>query len=781
MKKKCCTLILLLFFIIPLSIGQNSTAPRPKIGLCLSGGAAKGIAHIGLLKKIDSLGIKVDYITGTSMGAIVGGLYAIGYSGKEIETIAETSDWDFMLSNQTYWSDIHINEKGEYGRYLMEMPMRSWKVNLPSGLIEGQNLMNYLRQLTFRVAHIRDFNHFKIPFKCMAADIVTGEQIVLDKGDLAMALRASMSIPSLFSPVDYGGDTLMVDGGVVHNFPVDLLCKMGADYVIGSYTGSRLYGKDQLQSMAKLLYQTTSLHTNAVSEAQMLMCDILLDMDDPLSKNNLKSADFNKSSRIIAVGDSVANYALPALKALAENQKKYALDTPIPYSLDSNFVKKGGALMVKLGTFKIEDPVFFVKKITLKGVDDSKQNAILRYMGLGENKVLSRSDIQERVNFLYSSNLYKKVYFEFLGASNEAELIIHAEPKTVNSLKFGLHYDNILGSGIVVNFTARDILGINSRLIVAADVAESPKLRVHYRKQLSKSNWSYNFSQVYESTKEPLYYGTQRLENYKRHQNIMSAFLSTPLSPDAEFGGGLTWNRLVHKPLYRVTDRIYLDNSTPDSLSQLTNYRNITLAPYLFIKKNTLNNTFFPEKGYAWTIQAKYGFANQSYTEIRTYLSENNITKSEMDTAISGFLRMSASLETVIPLSKKAAISTKLNVGTLLGDAYIEQGKLYGENFYLGGIEGRRSPNYIPFAGNREGALAYTTFATAQIGIQYQLFNNLFVMPHTSLLIGNDSQPIYSGGLTVGYRSSFIPFLFSIAKASNGKAWQPYFAIGYRF
>jgi NTE family protein len=712
------------------------------------------------------------------MGAIVGGLYAIGYSGKEIETIANTSDWDFLLSNQTYWSDIHINEKGEYGRYLMEMPMKSWKVSLPSGLIEGQNLMNYLRQLTFRVAHVRDFDHFKIPFKCMAADIVTGEPIVLDKGDLAMALRASMSIPSLFSPVDYGGDTLMVDGGVVHNFPVDLLCKMGADMVIGSYTGSRLYGKNQLQSMAKLLYQTTSLHTNAVSESQMLMCDILLNMDDPLSKNNLKSADFNKSSRIIAVGDSVANHALPALKALAEKQKKYA---PLPHPRDSNLVKKGGALVSKNTTLQIEDPLFFVKKITLKGISDEKQDATLRYMGLSENKMLTRNDIQERVNFLYSSNLYKKVYFEFIGAPLEAELIIHAEPKTVNSFKFGLHYDNMLGSGIVVNFTARDILGYNSRLIVAADVAESPKLRVHYRKQLSKSNWSYNVSQVYESTKEPFYFNNQRLENYRRHQNIMGAFLSTPLSPSAEFGGGLTFNRLVHKPLYRVTDRIYLNNSTPDSISQLTNYRNITFAPYLYFKKNTLNNTFFPEKGYSINVQAKYGFANQSFTETKTYLNEINITKSATDTAIGDFLRISANFETVIPLSKKAAISTKINAGTLLGDTYINQGKLYGENFFFGGIEGRRSPNYIPFAGNREGATAYTTFATAQIGVQFQLLNNLFVMPHSSFLIGNDSQPIYSGGLTVGYRSSFLPFLLSIAKASNGTAWQPYFAIGYRF
>jgi hypothetical protein len=306
-------------------------------------------------------------------------------------------------------------------------------------------------------------------------------------------------------------------------------------------------------------------------------------------------------------------------------------------------------------------------------------------------------------------------------------------------------------------------------------------LRIHYKKQFIKNTWSFNLWQVYEGTKEPFYFEKQWLENYKRHQNQISAFMNTPLSPSSEFGGGLLWNRVAQRPQYRATDKIYLNNGAPDSLAQLTNYRNITLGAHLFLRKNTLSNNFFPETGSALTFNAKYGFFNVKFQEIKTYLGENNVSKNQLDTVLSPFFRAAIAFEKVIPLSKKTVISTRTYAGTLIGDNYVEQGKLYGENFYLGGIEQRRSPNYIPFAGNNEGNLFYTSFATTQLGIQFQPLKNLFIMPQSSVLIGNDKKPIYSGGLTVGYRSALLPVLFSVAKASNSSAWQPYFAIGYRF
>ncbi len=782
MKSRYYTTLLLVFLCCHFLKAQSLTEKRPKIGLCLSGGAAKGIAHISLLKAIDSLGIHIDYITGTSMGAIIGGLYAIGYSGKEMEQLIKNEDWDLILSNQTNLSNIHIDEKSEYGQYLIEMPFVHSRILIPSGINEGQNLMNLLHKLTFRVAHISDFNQFPIPFKCMAANIVSGEGVVLDKGDLAMAMRASMSIPTIFTPVDWGGDSLMVDGGLIHNFPVDLVQNMGADYVIGSYMGGRLYPKNQLNSFIRLLFQSSSFQRATESREQQKLCNILFSSDDALRKANLKVSDFSKSERIIAIGDSVIKQTLPQLQALADFQKMYDavnmnLNTPI--SLRDAKILRGGtdtSLITK-------ETTFFINEIDLKGIDDHKKEVALHYLKLTENNAFTSQQIQVGIDNLYSSNLYKKVYYEIAGDTNHTQLLIHLEEKPQNLVKFGLHYDNELGSGIMLNLTARDWIGKNSRLIGAIDLAQSPQFRFHYKKRLRQSSWSFNLSQFYIRTSESLIFEQQTLENYRRQQNQISTFMSRSIRQSAEFGGGLSWNFTTYKPLYNIDDKIYIRDKRPDSLSQLTNIQSSVLAANVYFKKNTFNNNFFPERGFSLLIDAKYGFFNEAFQEIKTVYSKiNTVTKQEkVDTFISPFIRATLSFKTAIPLSKTTSFTAKMHAGILRGDKFTQSGNLSGENFLLGGIEQRRGSNYFPFAGNREGATQHTSFATAELGLQFQVINNVFIAPHGSLLAADNKVAAWSGGLSVGYRTPFIPIMVTLAKASNDNRLRPYIAIGYRF
>jgi len=178
-------LAILLFSCVMLNAQENKT---PKIGLCLSGGGAKGLAHIGLLKLIDSLGIKVDYITATSMGSIVGGLYATGYTGKQIDSIVHTTDWDLMLNQYVPMDNIYIDEKDEYGHYIGEIPIKNKKMEV-TGFIEGQELLNTFMRLTNHVNQIDDFNKLPIPFKCMAVDIVNVTPVIIDRGSLAIAMQ----------------------------------------------------------------------------------------------------------------------------------------------------------------------------------------------------------------------------------------------------------------------------------------------------------------------------------------------------------------------------------------------------------------------------------------------------------------------------------------------------------------------------------------------------------------------------------------------------------------
>src|SRR5580704_10702954 len=215
------------------AFGQDTAiSSRPKIGLVLSGGGAKGLAHIGILKAIDSAGLKIDYITGTSMGSIIGGLYAIGYSADSIEKIASRIDWDLILSNQSRMRSMIMDEKDEYGKYDIELPWVNHWFRFSTGVIEGQELWLKFSELFRPVYNIKDFSKFSIPFRCVATDVSTGDAVVLDTGEIVSALRASMAIPSIFTAVEYGGHKL-VDGGVVRNFPVKDVREMGAQIVIG--------------------------------------------------------------------------------------------------------------------------------------------------------------------------------------------------------------------------------------------------------------------------------------------------------------------------------------------------------------------------------------------------------------------------------------------------------------------------------------------------------------------------------------------------------------------
>jgi NTE family protein len=193
-------------------IGYTSLAQtaRPKIGLVLSGGGAKGIAHVRVLQVLDSLGIVPDYIAGTSMGSVVGGLYAAGYTGHQIDSITKATPWDRMFSNSLTFDEINIEEKDEFGRYIYELPLKRLTPQFPLGVVEGQQIEELLASLFFPVNTITDFNKLPTPFLCVAADIIKGEPVILRKGSIAAAVRASMSIPTVFSPVRIDGRLLQL-------------------------------------------------------------------------------------------------------------------------------------------------------------------------------------------------------------------------------------------------------------------------------------------------------------------------------------------------------------------------------------------------------------------------------------------------------------------------------------------------------------------------------------------------------------------------------------------
>ena len=228
------TIFLILLFIAVDGFSQESETPETdvKVGLVLSGGGAKGYAHVGVLKVLEENGIRVDYIAGTSMGAIIGALYASGYSAKELDSLLRVHDFSTFTTDEVPRDAYSFYQKENKGKYAISLPINKWKIGLPKSISKGQNISNLFSQLTEHVHHVEDFSKLPIPFFCIATDLETGEEVVLDHGFLPEAIRASSSIPSVYSPVEIDG-RMLVDGGIVDNYPIELLKAKEVDYIIG--------------------------------------------------------------------------------------------------------------------------------------------------------------------------------------------------------------------------------------------------------------------------------------------------------------------------------------------------------------------------------------------------------------------------------------------------------------------------------------------------------------------------------------------------------------------
>ena len=308
----------LTFFILLLSLftfGQDNTKEDLKIGLVLSGGGAKGLAHIGALKVIDSLGIKVDYVAGTSMGAIVGSLYASGYSGIQLDSIFHNLDFDKLISDGIPRASKTFYERENSEKYAITLPFNNFKIQLPSAISRGQNVFNLLTKLTLHVSDVEDFKDLPIPFFCIATDIETGDQVILDKGSLPLAISASGSLPSLFQPI-YIGDKIYTDGGVVNNYPVEELRAKGMGQIIGVDVQDGLLERDELQSAPDILLQINNFRTKKVMKDKSEKTDIYIKPDI----KNFSVVSFDEGTEIIEKGKIAANQNVESLINLKQNQ-----------------------------------------------------------------------------------------------------------------------------------------------------------------------------------------------------------------------------------------------------------------------------------------------------------------------------------------------------------------------------------------------------------------------------------------------------------------------------
>ena len=371
---------------------HRPSSKRPKIGVTLSGGGAKGFAHIGILKAIDSAGLKVDYITGTSMGSAVGGLYAAGYSADTIEAIARTLNWDLLFSNAPQISAISIEEKDEFNKYAVEIPFHHGKFRLGKGIIEGQELWLKFAELFQHVYNINDFHKLPIPFACIGTDLETGNAVVMNQGNIITCIRASMAIPAVFTPVKYEDKTL-VDGGIVNNFPVLEAKKMGADIVIGVNLNKGLEKAENLKTSLDILMQMAFFKDAAEFERNRQQCDIYITPD--MQGNSAGS--FDNSDSIIDIGKKYGLLYYPIFKRLADSLNAL-------YPPTQPFVKNR---LPKTKSMSIS-------KYTITGLDKTTEEFFFGLSGLHPGKTYSYKKGAESIRNIYGSRYYKSIKYDYI-------------------------------------------------------------------------------------------------------------------------------------------------------------------------------------------------------------------------------------------------------------------------------------------------------------------------------------------------------------------------------
>lgn len=374
----------------------NAPSERPKIGLVLSGGGAKGFAHIGVLKLLDSLQIPIDYIAGTSMGGIAGALYAIGYTGFDLEQLAHRDDWQTIFSDRPPRPDLPFFQKEQTGRYQLEFGIKGVKPVSPTGLIFGQKVSLLFLSLTFPYEKVTDFDHLPIPFRCVAVDLVTGNQVVLKGGSLAKAMRSTMAIPTVFSPVEWG-DSLLVDGGLINNLPVDVVKEMGADIVIAVDVQSPLLERKKLTSALAVLEQTVSLVGIDRVKENLKQVDILI--RPQIDEFSAADFDADKINAILQRGDEAAQRSIGELVALKNKYQLQRID-------DSNYLRS------LLGSPRIVS-------IQILGQTSVPFESLRTQLNLKINDIFDAAALTKRIAELRASGRFESIEYEVVPLSED--------------------------------------------------------------------------------------------------------------------------------------------------------------------------------------------------------------------------------------------------------------------------------------------------------------------------------------------------------------------------
>ncbi len=670
----------------------NNTTKKPKIGLSLAGGGAKGFAHVGVLKVLDSLGIKVDYIAGTSMGAIVGSLYASGYTANDIEKVILDTDFYGLIANEKKREETSLFNKNN-DKYLLNIPIVNGKINvLPKAISTGQKNIYMLKELLNNVSDVTDFSKLPIPFMCIGTNLETGKMEIFEKGDLIKSIMASSAYPGLLDPVKIG-DSLYIDGAMTVNYPSKPLKDKGIDFVIGVDLSQPLATREELNSAVAILNQVIDYANVKETENQYKYTDINI-------KPDLKG--FSATS----YGDKVTIL-------------NRGLDEAEKYIGELNKLPKRDNEFIRAPLNPIYANVYKIDSLALDNNQIYNRSYVQGKMGLKIPSLQTYSNINTMIDKLYATNNYKLINYDLIQQEDHNILKLNVtEDNAKLFLKFGLHYDEIFKTGLLINATVKRLFFRNSTLSFDGVVGDSPRYYFNY---FVDNGYIPGFG---------LYASGMTLSPNNSTGNINeewiwlqhNAFIHSIWQDKFVIGGGISHDYYKSK----VAGGNYGDSEH-------------FINPYVFIGSDTRDDKDFATKGF---------FLNAK-SILLDFIDEESDDKVVQ---INGKFQLN--IPTASWLTYRMNFAGGFSLGKNINPYY---------QYRAGGIFEQRLGNFMDFYGYHFGSITGNNIMTLGNDFQFKIKKNYFINAHVNMINTfseinfKDAIKIedISGGITLGFRSPF--------------------------
>ncbi len=661
-----------ILFSLPILVSAQAQAKHKKIGVALSGGGAKGIAHVGVLKVLEEAGIYPDVITGTSMGSIVGGLYAIGYSSKELEDMANTLEWSAYFSDTYERSYRTIEEKETVERYIFSFPFENRKIKLPNGFVDGQKLSILLSKLTMKVHGIDSFDDFQIPFRCIGTDLETGKAVVFDRGSLANAIRASISIPSVFEPKEIN-DRLIVDGGLSRNLPVQDAFDLGADIVIAVDVGALLYKKEELNSIINVLDQTSSFQIAKFNQQQLNLANVVIRPDI----SAFSALVFDQPDSLILAGETAARKMLPEiLKILNQEQVSQSLRKGILEELPKEVA---------------------ISNVDIIGLDAKAKVTFQNILQIKKTKKYEIEKIDKQVSRLVATGLFDKMDYQLIPENDSFHLKIVTRKANNFSLKLGANYHSTYNAGLLINITALNTILPGSKFSFDVRISENPALLANYLVYTkTRPNIGFRLTGIGNLYPGFLYLNNTLVDEYNFLVGKTRLDVFSGLGRNISFGVGIS------AEYKRLDKRFFEEENRNPLIEQITTHLNFNY--------DWLNRKFFPTRGAQLKLSANFILSGSLQSSIAA--------DSKINTRGNAYNLFS--YRQLFPLGPKSVLEWY----SWAGNSKFE-GTDFTQLFFLG----RALPyeeRYIPFSGYNYMERPVGDFAFSGLKLQLEPISNIF-------------------------------------------------------